>query len=189
MRPGWPTVPFNGTRTGRANLVSRFFVQQTRIGISVHTGRYGAYQTLFCDPLVRALKSAYLPGYRCTLSAGTLENILRVLKTLLWDEAGPECGIVLPIFISTSDTPGPYFFWPAAGAVAAIIAAQNAANAKSFVIVSPPYRASRQATESTPRLFGGALLLFDRFFCRNRRSWRFRFHGRALRRMTPAADP
>jgi len=86
------------------------------------------------------------------------------LPTLLWDEAGPEYGIVLPIFISASDTPGPYFFWPAAGAVAAIIAAQNAANAKSFVIVSPPYRASRQATESTPRLFGGALLLFDRFF-------------------------
>jgi hypothetical protein len=48
---------------------------------SINTsGRYGAYQTLFCDPLVRALKSAYLPGYRCTLSAGTMENILRVLK-------------------------------------------------------------------------------------------------------------
>jgi hypothetical protein len=43
----------------------------------------------------------------------------------------------LPIFISASDTPGPYFFWPAAGAVAAIIAAQNGANARSFVIVSP----------------------------------------------------
>jgi hypothetical protein len=48
---------------------------------SINTsGKYGAYQTLFCEPLVRALKSAYLPGYRCTLSAGTMENILRVLK-------------------------------------------------------------------------------------------------------------
>jgi hypothetical protein len=48
---------------------------------SINTsGRYGAYQTLFCEPLVRALKSAYLPGYGCTLSAGTMENIQRVLK-------------------------------------------------------------------------------------------------------------
>jgi hypothetical protein len=48
---------------------------------SINTsGKYGAYQTLFCQPLVSALRSAYLPGYKCTLSAGTIENILRVLK-------------------------------------------------------------------------------------------------------------
>jgi hypothetical protein len=48
---------------------------------SINTsGRHGAYQTLFCEPLVGALKSAYLPGYKCTVSAGTMENILRVLK-------------------------------------------------------------------------------------------------------------
>ena len=74
--PGLANGPIQ-RHTRRPRQLSRFFVQQTRIGFSVHTGRYGAYQTLFCDPLVRALKSAYLPGYRCTLSAGTMENILR----------------------------------------------------------------------------------------------------------------
>jgi hypothetical protein len=48
---------------------------------SINTsGRNGAYQTLFCGPLVEALKYAYLPGYKCTVSAGTMENILRVLR-------------------------------------------------------------------------------------------------------------
>ncbi len=44
-------------------------------------GAQGAYHTLFCPPLPTTLAAAYFQGYQCTPSAGTLENITRVLAT------------------------------------------------------------------------------------------------------------
>jgi hypothetical protein len=50
-------------------------------GTSVNTaGVNGAYYTLFCPPLPVALSNAYFPGYKCTSSKGTLENVARVLR-------------------------------------------------------------------------------------------------------------
>jgi hypothetical protein len=43
-------------------------------------GENGAYHTAFCPPLPVALANAYLHGYKCTPSKGTLENIDRVLR-------------------------------------------------------------------------------------------------------------
>jgi len=43
-------------------------------------GDKGAYHTLFCPPLPPALSNAYFPGYKCTPSRGTLENIDRGIK-------------------------------------------------------------------------------------------------------------
>jgi hypothetical protein len=43
-------------------------------------GEKGAYHTAFCPPLPGALANAYLQGYKCTPSKGTLENIDRVLR-------------------------------------------------------------------------------------------------------------
>jgi hypothetical protein len=44
-------------------------------------GPMGAYHSLFCPPIPVALAGAYFQGYACTPSAGTVENITRVLAT------------------------------------------------------------------------------------------------------------
>lgn len=43
-------------------------------------GQAGAYHSTFCPPLPRVLSNAYFQGYNCTPSAGTLQNIERVLS-------------------------------------------------------------------------------------------------------------
>jgi hypothetical protein len=42
-------------------------------------GPSGAYHSTFCPPLPRVLSNAYFQGYNCTPSAGTIQNIERVL--------------------------------------------------------------------------------------------------------------
>jgi hypothetical protein len=42
-------------------------------------GSAGAYHSTFCPPLPSVLANAYFQGYSCTPSAGTVENISRVL--------------------------------------------------------------------------------------------------------------
>ena len=42
-------------------------------------GSAGAYHSTFCPPLPGVLANAYFQGYACTPSAGTVENIQRVL--------------------------------------------------------------------------------------------------------------
>ena len=42
-------------------------------------GAQGAYHSTFCPPLPGVLSNAYFQGYTCTPSAGTIENIQRVL--------------------------------------------------------------------------------------------------------------
>lgn len=42
-------------------------------------GQAGAYHSTFCPPLPPVLANAYFQGYACTPSAGTVENIQRVL--------------------------------------------------------------------------------------------------------------
>lgn len=42
-------------------------------------GSAGAYHSTFCPPLPSVLANAYFQGYQCTPSAGTVENISRVL--------------------------------------------------------------------------------------------------------------
>jgi hypothetical protein len=42
-------------------------------------GAAGAYHSTFCPPLPPVLANAYFQGYQCTISAGTLQNIQRVL--------------------------------------------------------------------------------------------------------------
>lgn len=42
-------------------------------------GQAGAYHSTFCPPLPGVLANAYFHGYQCTPSAGTIENISRVL--------------------------------------------------------------------------------------------------------------
>jgi hypothetical protein len=42
-------------------------------------GPAGAYHSTFCPPLPPVLANAYFQGYTCTPSAGTIENIQRVL--------------------------------------------------------------------------------------------------------------
>lgn len=44
-------------------------------------GQAGAYHSLFCPPIPGALEAAQFPGYQCTPSAGTLDNIKRVLES------------------------------------------------------------------------------------------------------------
>lgn len=47
---------------------------------SINTGGpAGAYHSTFCPPLPNVLANAYFQGYQCTPSAGTMENINRVL--------------------------------------------------------------------------------------------------------------
>lgn len=49
---------------------------------SINTGGpAGAYHSTFCPPIPSVLTNAYFQGYSCTPSAGTVENIARVLKT------------------------------------------------------------------------------------------------------------
>jgi hypothetical protein len=43
-------------------------------------GSAGAYHSTFCPPLPAVLANAYFQGYACTPSAGTVENIQRVLR-------------------------------------------------------------------------------------------------------------
>jgi hypothetical protein len=43
-------------------------------------GSAGAYHNTFCPPLPPVLANAYFQGYSCTPSAGTVENIARVLR-------------------------------------------------------------------------------------------------------------
>ncbi len=43
-------------------------------------GTAGAYHGTFCPPIPAALSNAYFQGYTCTPSAGTMENIQRVLS-------------------------------------------------------------------------------------------------------------
>ena len=43
-------------------------------------GAAGAYHGTFCPPLPGVLANAYFQGYACTPSAGTVENIQRVLR-------------------------------------------------------------------------------------------------------------
>lgn len=55
---------------------------QTPPAKAINTGGpQGAYHTLFCPPIPPALAGAYFQGYACTPSAGTVENIRRVLET------------------------------------------------------------------------------------------------------------
>ena len=42
-------------------------------------GQAGAYHSTFCPPLPGVLANAYFQGYQCTPSAGTVQNIQRVL--------------------------------------------------------------------------------------------------------------
>jgi hypothetical protein len=42
-------------------------------------GAAGAYHTTFCPPIPGVLSNAYFQGYTCTTSAGTVQNIDRVL--------------------------------------------------------------------------------------------------------------
>lgn len=42
-------------------------------------GQAGAYHSTFCPPLPPVLSNAYFQGYSCTPSAGTVENISRVM--------------------------------------------------------------------------------------------------------------
>lgn len=42
-------------------------------------GPHGAYHSTFCPPLPTVLSNAYFQGYQCTTSAGTVQNIQRVL--------------------------------------------------------------------------------------------------------------
>lgn len=47
---------------------------------AINTGGVnGAYHSTFCPPLPGVLANAYFQGYQCTPSAGTVENIQRVL--------------------------------------------------------------------------------------------------------------
>lgn len=49
---------------------------------SINTGGVaGAYHSTFCPPIPNVLTNAYFQGYSCTPSAGTVENIARVLKS------------------------------------------------------------------------------------------------------------
>tara|TARA_R110000868_G_scaffold9620_1_gene47492 strand:+ start:8077 stop:9087 length:1011 start_codon:yes stop_codon:yes gene_type:complete len=43
-------------------------------------GAAGAYHNTFCPPLPLVLANAYFQGYSCTPSAGTVENIARVMR-------------------------------------------------------------------------------------------------------------
>lgn len=43
-------------------------------------GPSGAYHSTFCPPIPPVLANAYFQGYQCVPSAGTLENILRVVS-------------------------------------------------------------------------------------------------------------
>lgn len=47
---------------------------------SINTGgSAGAYHSTFCPPIPRALENAYFNGYQCNTSAGTVDNIGRVM--------------------------------------------------------------------------------------------------------------
>ena len=47
---------------------------------SINTGgQAGAYHSTFCPPIPRVLSNAYFQGYACTPSAGTIDNIRRVI--------------------------------------------------------------------------------------------------------------
>lgn len=48
---------------------------------SINTGGpAGAYHSTFCPPIPNVLANAYFQGYQCTPSAGTVDNIARVLS-------------------------------------------------------------------------------------------------------------
>lgn len=61
-------------------LVFGASAQTQHNGRSINTGGVaGAYHSTFCPPLGPVLANAYFQGYRCTPSAGTIDNIQRVL--------------------------------------------------------------------------------------------------------------
>lgn len=54
--------------------------QTTPSARAINTGGpAGAYHSMFCPPLPGVLSNAYFQGYTCTTSAGTVQNIQRVL--------------------------------------------------------------------------------------------------------------
>ena len=76
------TKPLTRLLTGAALLTALVLpaVAQSPGPKSINTGGpSGAYHTLFCPPIPVALAGAYFQGYACTPSAGTVENIQRVL--------------------------------------------------------------------------------------------------------------
>jgi len=63
-------------------LTATSAMAQTSGPKSINTGGVaGAYHSTFCPPIPSVLTNAYFQGYSCTPSAGTVENIARVLKT------------------------------------------------------------------------------------------------------------
>lgn len=61
-------------------LVFGASAQALHNGRSINTGgSAGAYHSTFCPPLGPVLANAYFQGYHCTPSAGTIDNIQRVL--------------------------------------------------------------------------------------------------------------
>lgn len=64
-------------------LMTTFSAQaQDRVGPkAINTGGpAGAYHSTFCPPIPNVLANAYFQGYACTPSAGTVQNIQRVLQ-------------------------------------------------------------------------------------------------------------
>jgi len=64
-------------------LMTAFSAQaQDRVGPkAINTGgASGAYHSTFCPPIPGVLANAYFQGYACTPSAGTVQNIQRVLQ-------------------------------------------------------------------------------------------------------------
>lgn len=64
-----------------ASVASVALAQTASVGPkAINTGSTaGAYHSTFCPPLPNVLANAYFQGYTCTPSAGTLDNISRVL--------------------------------------------------------------------------------------------------------------
>lgn len=67
--------------TAAAVLASSTSLAQNSLKAINTGGQAGAYHNTFCPPIPGVLANAYFQGYQCTTSAGTIQNIERVLKT------------------------------------------------------------------------------------------------------------
>lgn len=73
-------MPFGGLIAAAAFSLASTAEAQTGPRNAIYTGgQAGAYHSLFCPQIPGPLAKAYFPGYNCTTSAGTIENIQRVL--------------------------------------------------------------------------------------------------------------